>query len=576
VRLVAAILVAVLGAVPLGAQQSRAADSVLARLEQRYDSMRYLRDQLEVTKARGTAANRWGVSRARLEAEYEAAWRALNDGFEEPAAARLVGEAARAVQTMMAAHRRSPNPDATSIGPETAPYLAGAASGSEAERRVDSLQRAIYADYAAGASQIVVDGDTLDRLTILGRLGTTEDRAHRERLWRALDQAWRTVNGHGEPDSRYARLLALRAEAWRGGVTPMARLAEELGLTIERAERWLLAGLETWRSTLPDSLVEPWDVYYRNGAAARRLGTRLSLDSIFALNDRFYRTLGADIGVLGVQYANLPGRVPVAYTTFGATGRWQGAAWVRMEPWVFTGYRIGGLDNLNELLHETGHAVHIAAIRARPAFNDWPDSDVFTEAVADLAMLEIYEPAWQMAFLGDSVALEESLRAKYAAIVFDMAWALFEYRVHRAGAPPPNRLWTEIAARYLGVKPHPEYSWWAARGQLINSPGYLSTYALGAFVTADLRAQAARRFGRIAGGNPRWYPGVSRALFRFGLTRPSAAVVREFRGRPISPDALLADLRRIRRPGRRRTTPTPRSRGRTGRTWPPGWRGARW
>ena len=34
---------------------------------------------------------------------------------------------------------------------------------------------------------------------------------------------------------------------------------------------------------------------------------------------------------------------------------------VRGEPWVFATYRTGGLDNLNELLHETGHAVHIAA-----------------------------------------------------------------------------------------------------------------------------------------------------------------------------------------------------------------------
>ena len=45
---------------------------------------------------------------------------------------------------------------------------------------------------------------------------------------------------------------------------------------------------------------------------------------------------------------------------------------------MFATYRTGGLDNLNELLHETGHAVHIAAIHTRPAFADWPDSDPLT------------------------------------------------------------------------------------------------------------------------------------------------------------------------------------------------------
>src|SRR5262249_58721265 len=86
---------------------------------------------------------------------------------------------------------------------------------------------------------------------------------------------------------------------------------------------------------------------------------------------------------------------PVAFTTFGRRPRAQGESVVPGEPWVFATYEVGGFDNLGELLHETGHAVHIAAIRTRPAFADWPDSDVFTAALGDLASLELYEPAWQ-------------------------------------------------------------------------------------------------------------------------------------------------------------------------------------
>ena len=34
----------------------------------------------------------------------------------------------------------------------------------------------------------------------------------------------------------------------------------------------------------------------------------------------------------------------------------------------------------------------------------------------------------------------------------------------------------------LGIEPHPEWSWWAIRGQLIDLPGYLANYALSAIV----------------------------------------------------------------------------------------------
>jgi hypothetical protein len=73
--------------------------------------------------------------------------------------------------------------------------------------------------------------------------------------------------------------------------------------------------------------------------------------------------------------------------------------------------------------------------------------------------------------LGASVPLQDSLRAKYSSIVMDVAWALFEMRVHEEPQLDPNQLWTEITHRYFGIRPHPEISWWAIRGQLIDSPG---------------------------------------------------------------------------------------------------------
>ncbi|MBL0173414.1 MAG: hypothetical protein IPP90_22540, partial [Gemmatimonadaceae bacterium] len=139
----------------------------------------------------------------------------------------------------------------------------------------------------------------------------------------------------------------------------------------------------------------------------------------------------------------------------------------------------------------------------------------------------------------------ESLRAKYAGIVFDMAWALLEIRVHRTPDADPNRLWTEITSQYLRIRPHPEWSWWAMRGQLIEDPGYLINYALGAFLVADMRARAAQQWGSFTIADTSTYVRLTDHLYRFGRERSSRDVLDGFLGRAPSPDALRNDLRRM-------------------------------
>ena len=312
-------------------------------------------------------------------------------------------------------------------------------------------------------------------------------------------------------------------------------------------EGWLVQVLETWKAIHGDSLVEPWDFYYLAGAASRRLSPHIpGLADLRRVNEQYYRSLGADPESLNVHFdlEAREGKYPTAYTDFGARPRKTEGHWTTGEPWVFTSYLGGGLDNLSELLHETGHAIHIAAIRTRPAFMDWPDNDTFTEALADFPAMDMYEPAWQFRFLGDSAPLGESLRAKYGGIVFDVAWGLFEIRVHRDPSLDPNQVWTDITSRYLGIRPHPEWSWWAMRGQLIDGPGYLVNYAIGALITADLRARTLAVRGPLSGADTGWYPWASVQLYRYGLERPSLRVLEDFLGRPLRPDALLADMKR--------------------------------
>ncbi len=188
-------------------------------------------------------------------------------------------------------------------------------------------------------------------------------------------------------------------------------------------------------------------------------------------------------------------------------------------------------------MHETGHAIHIAAIRTRPAFLDWPDDDAFTEGIADIAALEVDEPAWQKKWLGDAAPLADDMRSRYAAIMMDVCWSLFEIRMHEKPGSDPNAVWTQLTSQYLRITPHAELSWWARRGQLVDVPGYMSNYAIGAIVIADIRARvielhgdfATRRHDMVWLARAATLPVRSRAVLAAGdrgSARPSAVTQR--------------------------------------------------
>ena len=70
-------------------------------------------------------------------------------------------------------------------------------------------------------------------------------------------------------------------------------------------------------------------------------------------------------------------------------------------------------------------------------------------------------------------------------------------------------------------------------------------YGLGAIVTADLRARLRELRGDWLTGDPGWYAAVSEAIYRWGSEREPGDVLEAFLGRPVGPDAILADLRRL-------------------------------
>ncbi|HEY8256645.1 MAG TPA: hypothetical protein VIG08_03240 [Gemmatimonadales bacterium] len=524
----------------------------IAAAESAYADLRELRDRYDVTGAAGLIRTSDSVPLDVLARRHDELRASVVARLAAVDSSRLVPDDARALATMRATLARDIGPLGTG----------GGQSASSAETRPDcgydpaaitelnSLRARLYACYGWAQHHVVAGSDTLDRLTVLGRMGQTADSAERRRLFLALEPVWRSVDGDGGPGSPYRRLIDLEVRPRGAGETSAERQARASGVPPDSLERWLTRILETWRDATHDSLVEPWDWFHAAGQASRALGSRIPASRLTRLNAEVFAALGADPAALGVRFDLAPreGKTPVAYTTFGRRARLENGRWSPAEPWVFATYREGGLDNLAELLHETGHAIHIAAIHTRPAFADWPNSDPFSEALGDFVALDVAEPAWQQRWLGDSVPLAEGLRGRYATIVMDVAWALFETRLLRDPALDPNEIWAGLTRDYLHIRPHREVSWWAMRGQLIDEPGYMMNYAAGAILIAAIRARTVEQHGAFATGDSTWYGWVASRLFRFGLERPTREVVHDFLGGPVTPAAILIDMRRMRRP----------------------------
>jgi hypothetical protein len=262
-------------------------------------------------------------------------------------------------------------------------------------------------------------------------------------------------------------------------------------------------------------------------------------------NAAFYRDLGADLGELGV-IVDTESSAPVAYADFVRVGREVNGVWRSAVPWTTLTMEAGGPDAAALLVHETGHTTHYAAMRARPSLTLPDDLSLLLEATADVTAWSVWEPMWQSKYAGCAYPAAASLRIKLAPIMLDMAWGLFEMRMARAPQSDPNLVWGEIAQRYFRVIRRDDVAWWAVRGQLVEEPGYMVNYALGAFVTADLRARIRSEIGNFDAGNPHWYDYVSRNLYVHGGEDPPRELLRRFLGRDVSADAFLSELERLR------------------------------
>jgi hypothetical protein len=401
-----------------------------------------------------------------------------------------------------------------------------------------AMRVALYACFGELSNSLDFEGQKVTRVGAFDLLTRMNEPERRRKLFMQFVPLWQAINGKSERNSPYRRLIVMAAADARTRGSAIDAAAKTVGARTPEVEKWLVQILEAWRKASGDKQVEPWDYRYVGDAVAR--------EAMQPLNERYYRDLGANLTTWNVIYDLDPraGKAPLAYTDYVRRGRWLEGKWVPTLVRVSGNYAQGGLGLLNELVHENGHAVHMMALQTRPAFMDLGDP-LFYEAFADVPSWSVYEPAWQQKYLGRSSSEESSLRALYSSVMLDVAWALFEARMLREPTRDPNVVWTEITSRYLRVKPHPELSWWLVRVQLVDAPGYMVNYGLGAMVTADLRQRIAEQLGPFITGNERWFPWLSEHLLSSGQTLETAALLRQFLGRPVSPQALLNDIERI-------------------------------
>ena len=477
--------------------------------------------------------------RTQWQAAFERRRAELNAALEGLPAAELRSEDARA----LGAIRRSLGQLDTTVTPEQARYHC-----AEARRRdldYAGLRAALVACFTEIGNRLPFEGGEIDRGSARQALHEIAATTRRKALFAAFAPLWSAVNDGDAPDSPYRRLITLAAAA-AGPDSEVEAAARAVGVDLATVEQWLTEILAAWERTQGPGSVEPWDYSYAASQANRTLARRVPADALERLNRRFFLDLGADPVELGVRFdlESRPGKSPLAYTDFVRRGRVVDGQWRAPLARVVGYYPDGGLFSLNELVHETGHAVHISAIRNRGAYMDWPDT-LFCEAFADVPSWSVYEPAWQRRYLGTSVTAPISLRALFGDVMLDVAWSLFEIRMLRAPQADPNAVWTEITSRYLHIKPHPELSWWLMRVQLVEAPGYMVNYGLGAVLTAEMRERLSDSIGPFDAGNARWYPWLGEHLLRFGSERDTRELVSELLGRPVSPQALLRQLARV-------------------------------
>ncbi len=240
---IAAVLVAAMGACAGPPSAPTPTGATLAAAESLYADLREVRDRIDVSAAAPRTTAPDGIPLAALSTRHNELRGALATRLSAADSAALRHDDARALGTMRRTLERdiAPLADTSAAGsgsPQPQPDCAyDPRAYLDAPNGLDSLRDRLYACYGWAQHHVVVGVDTLDRLSVLGSLGHTEDPQHRRQLFLALDPVWRTINGDNDPNSPYRQLIALEMKRRGSGEPPAVRQARASGVLPDSLER---------------------------------------------------------------------------------------------------------------------------------------------------------------------------------------------------------------------------------------------------------------------------------------------------------------------------------------------------
>ena len=246
------------------------------------------------------------------------------------------------------------------------------ADGRQLDRRRPGRRRALraglYRRYGAAAGAIRFG--RRDARPADGP-GPARDRSRTPTSAVACSRPWRRSGGRSTAMAArrvpYRRLLRSSAARWAGHGSPIEANAMALGCrpaafeaTLHRDPRRVAR-----RSIGPGRGSNHGTTGTRSAARHASAGSAGARERLLDLDHRYLASLGADPATLGIRYDVLPrpGRPIDPGRVHDRDGRLGGrpastGPWTPRPPWVFATYAEGGLGNLAELLHESGHAVH--------------------------------------------------------------------------------------------------------------------------------------------------------------------------------------------------------------------------
>ncbi len=211
---------------------------------------------------------------------------------------------------------------------------------------------------------------------------------------------------------------------------------------------------------------------------------------------------------------------------------------------------------METVLHELGHAVYdLGFDKKLPWLLREPPHTMPTEAMALMAGRQAYRYEALKGLVGHSEAKEPLLKKadrslQRRQLIFSR-WVLvmtfFESELYRDPKQDLNRLWWSAVEKYQKIRMPEEREGkcdWAAKVHIGLAPVYYFSYLLGEMFASVIEETLMKQTGSIGLTSEKAGQFLQQKLFNPGNRMPWSELVEHVSGKPLSPDAWIAQFAR--------------------------------